>query len=202
MLPVPALDLYLASTSPRRSALLTSAGFRFELCAPGPEYVSGGGHEHISERGEPITLAMERAVRKGLGAVVADPLIPVLAVDTVVDLDGQELGKPRDRGAAEVMLRSLTNRRHRVHTAHFLRLVHSGRTELLVSSAEVQCGQPDPAEFARYLDSEQWRGKAGSYGVQDDAQGFFRVVEGSFDTVVGLHVMAVRELLQRLRGQQ
>jgi septum formation protein len=86
-----------------------------------------------------------------------------------------------------------------VHTAHFLRHVASGRTGLLVASAAVVCGEPPAAELERYLESGQWRGKAGSYGVQDDAQGFFRVESGSFDTVVGLHVPAVRELLLRLR---
>ena len=194
------LDLYLASTSPRRRELLAAAGLHFALCEPGPEYAPGGGHEHASERGEPLALAIERATRKGMGAAVLDAGVPVLAVDTVVDLDGRELGKPRDRGDAEAMLRQLGGRVHRVHTAHLMRQASSGRTELLVASAEVQCGQPDPRELARYLDSQQWRGKAGSYGVQDDAQGFFRVIAGSFDTVVGLHVPAVRELLRRMRG--
>lgn len=194
------LDLYLASTSPRRRELLTHAGIRFALCEPGPEYAPGGGHEHASEHGEPRQLAVERATRKAAGAVVPDPRVPVLAVDTVVDLEGAELGKPRDRDSAEAMLRRLAGRAHRVHTAHCLRLVATGWSALRVASAEVVCGEIDPAALRRYLESEQWRGKAGSYGLQDDAQSFFRVVHGSFDTVVGLHVAAVRELLATCRG--
>ena len=85
------LDLFLASTSPRRRDLLTHAGVRFALCAPGPEYEAGG-DEHVGAAGEPLRLAVERATRKGMGAVAPDPRVPVLAVDTVVDLDGQELG--------------------------------------------------------------------------------------------------------------
>ncbi len=193
------LDLYLASTSPRRAALLRAAGLRFLLCEPGPEYAPHGGHEHASVEGDPAAHAVERAQRKGEGAVAPDPRVPVLAVDTVVDLDGQELGKPADRAAAEAMLRSLAGREHRVHTAHYLRVPASGRVAAWLASAVVRCGQPDPGELRRYLDSEQWRGKAGSYGVQDDAQSFFRVVDGAFDTVVGLHVPAVRALLRRVR---
>lgn len=192
------LDLFLASTSPRRRELLNRAGIRFALCAPGPEYAPGTGDEHQSQLGEPAVLAGERAIRKGEGAAVPEPQVPVLAVDTVVDLDGRELGKPRDREEARAMLLLLAGRRHRVHTAHYLRHAGSGRSGLRVVTSVVACGQPDPAELQRYLDSEQWRGKAGSYGVQDDAQGFFRVVEGAVDTVVGLHVPAVRELLALL----
>lgn len=193
------LDLFLASTSPRRRELLTQAGLRFAPCAPGPEYEAGG-DEHVGAAGEPLRLAVDRATRKGMGAVVPDAAVPVLAVDTVVDLDGQELGKPRDVAAAESMLRRLAGRLHRVHTAHFLRHAASGRTGLAVASADVVCGLPGAAELQRYLASGQWRGKAGGYGVQDDAQSFFRVVNGRFDTVVGLSVAAVRDLLAQLRA--
>lgn len=192
------LDLYLASTSPRRRDLLTQAGVRFALCAPGPEY-EGGGSEHDSALGDPVHLARERAIAKGRGAEVLDPEVPVLAVDTVVDVDGRELGKPRDVGEAEAMLRALAGRSHRVHTAHYLRHPASGRSAVAVASAEVVCGLPSPAELQRYLASGQWRGKAGGYGVQDDAQSFFQVRSGRFDTVVGLSVAAVAELLAALR---
>lgn len=200
MASVPEIDLYLASTSPRRRDLLAAAGIRFALCAPGPEYAPGGGHEHASEPGDPCQLAAERATRKGMLAVCPDDGVPLLAVDTVVDLDGLELGKPRDRADAERMLRGLAERRHRVHTAHFLRHVASGHTRLRVESAEVECGPVQAGPLTHYLDSGQWRGKAGSYGLQDPAQQFFRVVAGSFDTVVGLHVPAVHALLRELRG--
>ena len=192
-------ELYLASTSPRRAALLRAAGVRFQLCEPGPEYAPGEGHEHTSLAGDPAAHAVERARRKGEGAAAPDPRVPVLAVDTVVDLDGVELGKPGDAAAAEAMLRRLAGREHRVHTAHWLRVSATGRVVEQIASATVRCGQPDERLLRRYLDSGQWRGKAGSYGVQDDAQSFFRVVDGSFDTVVGLHVAAVRALLARVR---
>jgi septum formation protein len=194
------LDLYLASTSPRRRELLARAGLRFECCEPGDEYAPGEGDEHGSTAGDPVAHAAARATRKGEGAAVPDPRVPVLAVDTVVDVDGQELGKPRDRADAEAMLRALAGRTHRVHTAHYLRDAATGRSALRIASADVACEPTDEGSLRAYLDSGQWRGKAGSYGVQDDAQRFFRVVRGAFDTVVGLHVPAVRELLRELAG--
>lgn len=193
------LDLQLASTSPRRRDLLNAAGLRFALCAPGPEYQDGG-DEHASVAGDPRAHAIARATRKGEGAVPVDPDAPILAVDTVVDLDGRELGKPRDLAEAEAMLAALAGRAHRVHTAHFLRHDASDFRGLRVATSEVVCGVPDAAALQRYLASGQWRGKAGSYGVQDDAQSFFAVRSGRYDTVVGLSVAAVHELLTELRG--
>ena len=178
-------DLYLASTSPRRKALLAAACITFALCEPGPEYLPGSGDEHTSVLGDPVALAAERARRKGLGAEPPDPGRPVLAVDTVVDLDGVEFGKPSDR----------------VHTAHCLSLPSRGLYVEEVSHATVRCGPVVEASLQHYLDSGQWRGKAGSYGMQDDAQDFFALVDGAFDTVVGLHVPAVHRLLAALRSR-
>jgi septum formation protein len=194
-------DLYLASTSPRRKALLAAACITFALCEPGPEYLPGSGDEHTSVLGDPVALAAERARRKGLGAEPPDPGRPVLAVDTVVDLDGVEFGKPSDRVHAERMLRQLAGRMHRVHTAHCLSLPSRGLYVEEVSHATVRCGPVVEASLQHYLDSGQWRGKAGSYGMQDDAQDFFALVDGAFDTVVGLHVPAVHRLLAALRSR-
>ena len=52
-------------------------------------------------------------------------------------------------------------------------------------------------QIESYLDTGQWRGKAGAYGIQDDAQGFLELADGPYDSVVGLHVAAVRRLLRR-----
>lgn len=194
-------DLYLASKSPRRRELLTRAGLRFALCEPGAEYEVGVS-EHDSEVGEPILLAAVRARRKALGVVMVSSHVPVLAVDTVVDLAGCELGKACDRDAAAAFLARLAGHTHQVHTAHCLCVPGGnpsvpGDGKLLeeVASSVVTCDQPTPAQIQRYLDSDEWQGKAGAYGIQDPAQDFLRLVSGSFDTVVGLHVEAVRRLL-------
>lgn len=196
----PVVELLLASTSPRRRELLAAAGIGFGLCEPGPEYLGGGGDHDHGETGLPRELARQRARRKALGAAVGDGRIPVLGVDTVVDLDGIELGKPADRAEAERLQRRLAGRVHLVHTAHVLFLPVAGFCAEEVCSASVACRVPSDAELAAYLDSGQWQGKAGAYGLQDGAQTFLALVEGSFDTVVGLHVAAVERLLLRCRA--
>jgi septum formation protein len=198
--PGSAIDLHLASTSPRRSLLLTQAGIRFALCEPGPEYAGGGGDHDHGETGDPAALAILRAARKALGARAPAGRVPVLGVDTVVDLDGEELGKPSDRAAAASMLARLAGRTHRVHTAHCLVVPGTAARAEELATAVVACRAPTAAELERYLASGQWRGKAGSYGIQDEAQSFLTLADGSFDTVVGLHVAAVMRLLRRLGG--
>jgi septum formation protein len=195
-------DLYLASTSPRRRTLLAQAGIPFALCEPGPEYVLPGTDEHSTQAGEPAVHALERAIRKAMGARSPDPSVPVLGVDTVVDLDGTELGKPRSREHAEAMLLALADRDHVVHTAHCLFVPASGFRDTAMAHATVTCGRPSRGELAAYLDSEEWRGKAGSYGIQDGSQHFLALVEGDLDTVVGLHVPAVRALLAAWRSRR
>lgn len=191
------VDLYLASKSPRRRSLLADAGLRFELCEPGAEYVDGA-HEHASEQGDPRVLCRARAERKARGAAAPGVDVPVLAVDTVVDLDGVELGKAADRHAAAAMLRSLAGRLHHVHTAHCVVRGRASWTELV--SATVWCDRVEEAALSAYLDSGQWRGKAGAYGIQDREQSFLQLRAGAFDAVVGLHVETVRALLARAAG--
>lgn len=195
------LDLYLASKSPRRRELLTLAGLRFALCEPGEEYESGAS-EHDSEGGDPVVLAQLRARRKALHAQFEDATVPVLAVDTVVDLQGHELGKAADRAAAAAFLSRLAGREHRVHTAHCLFVPAAAQPVFEeTASATVACEAPSAERLSRYLDSEQWRGKAGGYGIQDSEQDFLRLLSGAYDTVVGLHVPAVQRLLQSARAR-
>lgn len=184
-------QLVLASSSPRRSQLLEAAGIAFVFGRPGPE---------PEMPGAPLRVVRERALAK---ARLAEPPpgceLPVLGVDTVVDLDDVELPKAKDRAEAEAFLRRLAGRRHRVHTAHVLRSSERGFEGMRVASATVECGAVADEELACYLDSGEWRGKAGAYGIQDGAQSFVRLVDGAFDTVVGLHVQAVVELLEEWR---
>lgn len=184
--------LWLASTSPRRRQLLQQAGIAFALCEPGPEYASGGDFDH-GETGAPQQLASARAKRKALHAKVPADAELVLGVDTVVDLDGQELGKARDRQHAQELLARLADREHLVHTAHCLLRGSLVREE--VTTASVRFLPCAAAQWAAYLDGGNWRGKAGAYGIQDPDAPFIELRQGELDTVIGLSVAAVRRLL-------
>jgi septum formation protein len=183
----PGPALVLASTSPRRAALLTRAGIAFEPGVPGPEPEAAG---------TPLERAVLRARSKAERAEHPTGAMLLLGVDTVVDVDGVEFGKPRDRAEAADMLRRLGGRMHRVHTAHCLVDVRTGARHEEVASAVVAARAATQLELDAYLDSGDWRGKAGAYGIQDASQSFLTLAEGAFDTVVGLHVAAVQRLLR------
>ena len=97
------------------------------------------------------------------------------------------------------MLARLVGRAHAVHTAHCL--IVDGREWTELVTASVLCADVSEACLSAYLDTGQWRGKAGGYGIQDPEQDFLTIERGSFDAVVGLYVPAVRRLLRRSREE-
>lgn len=183
--------LYLASTSPRRRQLLTAAGIEHRLVEPGPEPVAAG---------SPAERARRRAQDKAVLAQPRGPAGLVLGVDTVVDVDGRELGKPADADAAARTLRLLAGREHLVHSAVHLR-PHPARGELGwsgLATAKVRFGPADDLRIAALVRTGLWRGKAGGYGIQDrEVAELVTLVEGALDAVIGLPVALLRELLAR-----
>lgn len=181
--------LYLASTSPRRANLLEAAGISFRLHPPGPE-TEGGARNPQDE-------AAARARQKALKAQRPQGPGHLLAVDTVVALDGRILGKATGQAEAEAMLRQLSGRTHAVHTAHCLVDLRSGAVVEAVTTAVVRCRPLDEGrELAAYLATGEWRDKAGAYGIQGAAGDFMELAAGDLDTVIGLSVSKVRELLR------
>lgn len=184
-------QLYLASTSPRRRALLQDAGLSFVLHPPGPEPAGSG---------SPAELALERARRKALGAPIPDLPGWILGVDTVVGQGPVEFGKPTDAADAARMLRSLRGGEHAVYSGHVLVETHPApacppRVLTQLAASRVRCRDFSEDELEAYLAAGDWSDKAGAYGIQGAAKSFMSLIEGALDTVIGLHVDAVRKLL-------
>lgn len=181
-----ALDrrVVLASASARRLALLERAGFDVTVWPSGISE-SWPGNVEPHEAVAMLALRKMRAVRSRAGD------LPVLGADTEVILDGRPLGKPADRRSAEEMLRELSGRRHLVYSGVAL---GSGAGEWSgVAEAEVEFRALDDEQIASYLDREEYRDKAGSYGIQDTGD-LAVVTRGSVDTVVGLPLDLVERL--------
>ncbi len=134
----------------------------------------------------------------------------VLAADTVIDLDGELLGKPVDAADARAMLHRLSGRTHQVHTGVAL-VFQSGRQsgsqpawtpgDLAaddVATSTVAFRELEPSEIERYVASGEPSGKSGSYAIQGGAKGFVSRIEGDVDNVVGLPRAAVVRLLAAL----
>lgn len=183
--------LVLASASPRRLELLRQIGIEPDGVDPA----------HIDERPGPRELPADYARRIALDKLreVASrhPEAFVLGADTVVAVGRRILPKPADAAEARRCLERLSGRRHQVLGAVALR-GPDGRTRRRLVATRVAFKRLAPQEIDRYLESGEWRGKAGGYAIQGLAAAFIPAVNGSYPNVVGLPVFEVRGLLEGL----
>ena len=186
--------LVLASASPRRRALLASAGLSFEV-AP----VEIDESARPGETPEVLTrrLAAEKA-RMGADVLAAHPARVVLGADTLVVLDGAVLGKPRDAAQAISHLSRLAGRTHRVITAVALARTDAPALRELQVESTVTMRVADAAEIRAYVATGEPLDKAGAYAVQGEGRRFVAKIVGSETNVIGLPLeetlAALREL--------
>jgi septum formation protein len=173
--------LILASTSPRRRQLLEAAGIDFETGDSGLDEVRTAGEDAAEFA---LRMAREKALAVSRG--VADDAL-VLAADTVVECQGEILGKPGDADEARRMLRTLSGRVHTVVTA--FALARGGAViESRAVASRVRFRTLGEDEIEAYVRSGEPMDKAGAYGIQGQGGGFIAEVEGSRDNVMGLPV--------------
>jgi len=184
--------LLLASTSPRRVALLTAAGIAFEAVDPGvDEALAGDAVASPSRRAVVIALAKARAVAR------LRPGRLVVAADTLVVIDDEALGKPRDAAEALWMLSRLSGATHEVVTG-VAAVTPQGEEATTFATTLVEFARW-PAEALRAAAaSPRALDKAGAYGIQEVAGAYIVRLVGTQDNVAGLPVHAVRRLLARL----
>jgi len=181
------VDIYLASKSPRRAALLDQIGIRYEVLDVAVDE-TWNGREPPAEFVSRLALEKARA-----GRHIAPDARPVLGADTEVVLDDRVLGKPADRDAALRMLLSLSGRAHHVCSA--VALVHAVE-EVRISVSRVEFRPLTAEECARYSDTGEPFGKAGAYAIQGLGALFVARLEGSFSGVVGLPLFETGALLE------
>ena len=120
----------------------------------------------------------------------------VVAADTVVDVDGDALGKPRDAREAAAMLRRLSGRTHRVHTAFALGV--AGRETIEeVATTSVRFYELSAGEIDEYVATGEPLDKAGAYGIQGRAAALVEGIEGDFYTVMGFPLARFVRALRR-----
>jgi len=180
--PEPAL--VLASASPRRAAILTALGIPFRVA------VSGVEEELLANEG--AAEAAERLARAKAAAVATREVVPVLAADTVVTLDGAVLGKPESRGDAARMLRVLGGRTHEVITGVCLAAV--GKVRSGVDLTRVTFAPLTEAQIDWYVGTGEPLDKAGAYHVDGIGASFVESVDGTPSNVAGLPVRLVLRL--------
>jgi septum formation protein len=169
----------LASRSPQRRAILTQLGVEFEVVIPDVEE---------REDGDPREMVVENALRKAR-AVEGDF---VLGVDTTVVMDGRSYGKPVDETEAETVLQLLSGRTHEVWSGIALR--RSGAEQTATACTTVRFRALPKPLLQWYLQSGEWKDRAGGYAIQGKGSALVERIEGDFWNVVGLPVPALLEL--------
>jgi len=188
--------IVLASGSPRRLELLRSLGLDVAVkpSGYGEPAIAGVSPERLAtlHAREKLASALHAADRE-TGAA-----LPVVAADTVVDAGGLALGKPVDQEDAVRMLRLLSGREHRVHTAFALSLPGVASPVEDLSTALVRFYPLDEREIAEYVASGEPLDKAGGYGIQGRAAALVESIAGDFYTVMGFPLARFVRTLRRL----
>lgn len=192
--------IYLASQSPRRRELLKQIGVNFEMLllrSDPRRSVDVDEAPHAGESPESyVKRVSEAKARFGWEGLRLRnlPAFPVLAADTSVILDGNVIGKPRDREEAAAMLRLLSGRQHEVLSA--VAVAFEERVEMRLSSSKIVFASLGEERIMRYILTNEPLDKAGAYGIQGYAASFIRHLEGSYSGVMGLPLFETAELLQ------
>jgi septum formation protein len=194
--------LVLASASPRRSELLTQAGYRFRVHPahipedplPGEDpivYVTRLAREKAEAVYRELTSAGPSAAKERPDGQSS---LAVLGADTTVTLDNTILGKPLDAADAARMLRLLSGRTHRVITG--VALVTAAGVEVAAEATAVRFLTLSDAEIADYVAGGEPMDKAGAYAIQGRAARWIPRIEGCYFNVMGLPLALVSSLLE------
>lgn len=181
------LDLVLASASPRRIELLAQLGIV-------PDRIDPADIDETPLRDEtPSRLAVRLAGTKATVVAARTPGAVVLAADTVVAVGRRLLEKPVDAAQAAAFLMLLSGRNHRVFTG--VAVAKDDRVITRVVDTRVTFKVLSPGEIRDYVAMEDWRGKAGGYGIQGPAGAFVVKIAGSHPAVMGLPLFETANLL-------
>lgn len=187
-------QIILASKSPRRKELLEQIGVVFTCIRTETE-------EKISAK-DPEEVVKELSRQKAAevsGKVTSDWTV-VIGADTVVAVDGEILGKPKDMEDACRMLRLLQGRCHDVYTGVtlFIRGCHQEDTVTFAVKTKVWVYPMDQMQIIKYVATQEPMDKAGAYGIQGKFAAYIEKIEGDYNNVVGLPVSAIyQELYSR-----
>ena len=186
-------QLYLASKSPRRRELLSQWGLNFEVLLNPTDDVS----EELLANEEPIDYVTRVAALSVDSYIQTAGMtrLPVLASDTIVELDGEILRKPVDKADAFKTLKKLSGKTHRVISS--VAVIDKNRKLLQDTSiSQVQFRELSADQIQEYIATGEPMDKAGAYAIQGGAAKFVKSFNGSYSGIVGLPKLVTFSLLQ------
>ncbi len=183
------MNVVLSSQSPRRHRLVSTLGFPFRCMHPRVDELSGGM--------SPRDLVLENALRKWRWCCEREPDALILAADTAVEIDGEVLGKPRNRAEAEGMLQRESGRLQAVHTGYVLACEGEGDPPGTcgVETSWVMFKRLSVDDIHDYLDRVQPYDRAGAYDIDESGDLLIASYKGSRTNIMGLPLERIQELL-------
>jgi septum formation protein len=184
--------LFLASTSPRRAEILRAVGWPFEVRAPNID-------ETRAFEETPVRYVTRLARMKAATVAAQEPEGLVLGADTVVVVEKEILGQPRDAEDARRMLQLLRGRWHEVLTG--VGLVRAGSDGCSIvdhESSRVRFAEMSDEEIEWYVGTGETTGKAGAYAIQGRGALFIEEIQGDYFNIVGLPIRLIYELSRKM----
>lgn len=183
------MAIILASKSPRRQELLKLLGVEFTIHTA-----------DIDETMDPALPPEDEVARVGAEKAKAIAAVSgaediIIAADTIVVIDGQILGKPKDEADAARMLRLLSGRRHEVMTG--LTVLKGAQLQSCVVRTGIEFRALSEREIAAYVATGEPMDKAGAYGIQGKGSLLVEKISGDYFNVMGLPVMRLSRMLER-----
>ena len=182
--------MILASNSQRRQEILKDAGFNFKVITSNIEEISD--KKNITERILDIAeKKLEQIAKNNINEFV-------LAADTVFELDGKILGKPKNREEAFRFLKSLSGKVHRVITAYVFKNISKNILIREVVVSEVKFFDLDDDTINWYLDTDEPFDKAGAYGIQGYGRILVEKINGDYYSIMGFPISNFLENLRKI----
>ena len=187
--------IILASASPRRRELLSQIGIQYDVI-PSKK-------EEIITSTVPSEIVMELAKQKAEDIVKTEHCIKkiVLGADTIVAMDGEVMGKPKNESEAFSMIYNLQNATHQVYTGVYLSYLNDNGdiiSHVFYEETLVHVYSMSKQEILDYIATGTCMDKAGAYGIQGCFAAYIKGIEGDYNNVVGLPVGRVYQELKNI----
>lgn len=182
------MNIVLASASPRRKEILTNYNIHFDI-------VKSEIEEIVLESDMPVHAVVRLAFEKGMDVAKGNQDSLVIAADTIVVIDNEILGKPKDKSDAYKMLKRLSGKQHSVITG--ISLINLTEKKKIVDYvvSEVKFKQLSDSIINDYLSTGEFSDKAGAYGIQGYGALLVEEIKGDYLNIVGLPISRISDLL-------
>lgn len=184
------MNIILGSNSPRRKELLSLLGYKFIVVSPDiDETVDGSNMIDMVEK-----ISLKKA--NSLQAEYYGNLI--ICADTIVVVNDQYLGKPKNKDDAFKMIKLLQNNVHQVYTA--VTVIYFDKVYTFHTKTDVYVNDMDDEEISEYISTDEPYDKAGGYGIQGQFARYIERIDGDYYNVMGLPISKLDRLIKEIKN--